>query len=49
MEILTPLYPEKQVVSDVASGIFVTALSIGNFISPVISGKLYDVFGIPSS
>lgn len=45
LELMQPLYDANIPVNNLAPGIFLIAISIGNFLCPNISGKVYDTFG----
>jgi len=45
LELMKPLYDANIPVNNLAPGIFLISISIGNFLCPNISGKVYDTFG----
>lgn len=48
IELLLPIFSDpvlRPAIQDAASGLFISAFSFGAFISPIISGNLYDQFG----
>lgn len=45
MELMRPLYPEGAPIANLAAGMFLTSISLGNFFCPNIGGKVYDDFG----